>query len=68
MAKPKIHTPSADWQTSQPVDLLNPNTGEPYGSGTVAQVHRIGGQINSLRIHRDTGIDAVVRPSEVRKK
>jgi hypothetical protein len=68
MAKPKPRSESDGWQNGQSVDLLNPNTGEPYGSGTVAQMHRIGDHTNSLRIHRDTGIDTVVRPSEIRRK
>ncbi len=50
------------------VELLNPNTGEPYGEGNIAQVHTIDNRINSVRVHRDTGIDTVVRPTEIRKK
>ena len=61
----KLTTPPA---INDRMDLLNPATGQPYATGTVAQIHTIGERINSYNVRRDTGINVVVRPDAIRKK
>lgn len=42
--------------------------GTSWGEGMIVQEHRINGEPRSYRVHRDVGIDKVVRSEDIRPR